>query len=52
MKVNYHGEVINIVTELEFGEEELDYSTRVRDDSFDNTLEIDSGFEKGESNER
>ena len=52
MKVNYHGEVIDIVTELEDGEEDLDRSTRVREDSFEKTLEIDSTKEDGESNER
>jgi hypothetical protein len=50
MKVNYHGEIIEIVTELEPGDEELDYSTRVREDSFEDTLEIDSKKE-GDSND-
>ena len=50
MKANYHGEIIDIVTELDPGEEELDHSTRVREDSFEDTLEIDSKKE-GESND-
>ena len=51
MKVNYHGEVIDIVTNLEDGEEELDRSTRVREDSFEQTLEIEGAKEDGDSNE-
>ena len=51
MKVNYHGEVIDLVTKLEVGEEELDRSIKVREDLFEDTLEIVSKKENGEQDE-
>ena len=51
MKVNYHGEIIDLVTELEVGEEDLDRSTRVREDLFENTLEIAPKKDDGEQDE-